>query len=329
MQQASIVTQSSAPQTAALTAQEGCPVAGVEQPCLVKAGGRRKISIVTPSYNQARYLEECIDSVLSQNYPDLEYIIMDGGSTDGSLEIIKKYQKYLAYWQSCPDGGQHQAINDGFRRSNGEIMAWLNSDDKYHPGAFCLVADAFDAFPDLDWLMGSPTLWDADGRVMGFEGKPPVWSRAKYLRGEFHSPYIQQESSFWSRSLWRKAGGGLDTAFELAADLDLWARFFRYAQLYTLHAPIGGFRSHPGQKSSDFRNQYHQEAERIVLREQELSQNSGEAMLPPPQPLWVKDVVSRANSSIAAKNFEFFTYSRAIHFPYFGSFGTDLHGKMA
>jgi glycosyltransferase involved in cell wall biosynthesis len=99
-----------------------------------------KISIVTPSFNQGEFLEECIDSVLSQNYPNLEYIIMDGGSTDISILIIKKYEKYLTYWQSQPDGGHYAALNQGFNKTTGEIMAWLNSDDKYHPNAFFKVA---------------------------------------------------------------------------------------------------------------------------------------------------------------------------------------------
>jgi len=121
------------------------------------------ISIVTPSFNQAPFLEECIDSILSQNYPNLEYIIMDGGSTDGSVEIIKKYARHLTYWQSQPDGGQYAAINEGFTKTTGEIMAWLNSDDKLHSGSLKIVGGVFKHFEGIDWLTGRPTAWDENG----------------------------------------------------------------------------------------------------------------------------------------------------------------------
>lgn len=291
---------------------------------------RPKISIVTPSFNQGEYLEECIDSVLSQNYPNMEYIVMDGGSTDGSAEIIKKHARHLNYWQSRRDYGQYHAVNTGFLISTGEIMAWLNSDDKYHPGALWLLADAFESAPDIEWITGSPTLWDKDGAACGFSSKPPLWSREKYLRGEVSSPYIQQESTFWRRSLWHKAGSTLDPEFPLAADMELWARFFRHAQLHTLHAPLGGFRSHPGegQRSEVGQDLYQREAERIVARERAIfSANPTGQLQPPPVPLQVMDVVSSAGSRITAENFGFFNYSRSIHFPYFAGCDRDLYGR--
>jgi glycosyltransferase involved in cell wall biosynthesis len=107
-----------------------------------------KISIVTPSFNQGRFIEKTILSVIEQDYPNLEYIIIDGGSTDESVEIIKKYEKHLAYWVSEPDRGQSHAINKGFERATGEIFGWLNSDDWYHPGALKALAEAFAANPE-------------------------------------------------------------------------------------------------------------------------------------------------------------------------------------
>lgn len=110
-----------------------------------------KITIVTPTFNRVHYLEDTILSVLNQNYPNLEYIIIDGGSTDGSIDIIKKYESYLAYWISEPDEGFYHAIQKGFNKSKGDIMAWLNSDDKYHPGALKIVSEVFS---DLKMLNG-------------------------------------------------------------------------------------------------------------------------------------------------------------------------------
>ncbi|MCM0081182.1 glycosyltransferase [Geomonas sp. Red32] len=289
-----------------------------------------KISIVTPSFNQASFLEECLDSVLSQNYPNLEYIVMDGGSSDGSADIIKKYEKHLAYWQSRPDGGHYLAVNEGFGRSTGEIMAWLNSDDKYHPGSFRLVADAFRFFPETSWITGSPTGWDASGALLYMAQEPPLWSREKYLAGEIGPPHIQQESTFWRRSLWDLAGGTLDTELGLAADMELWTRFFRHAQLTTLHAPLGGFRNHPEQKTATMLERYNAEAAQVIERERRYFQATRcPALAPAPAPLQVADVESRAHTSVTAENFGAFTYSRTFHFAYFAGRDLELYGAPA
>lgn len=243
------------------------------------------ISIVTPSFNQAEYLEECIESVLGQGYPRLEYVIMDGGSTDGSAEIIKKYEKYLTYWQSCPDGGQYCAINEGFRRTTGEIMAWLNSDDKYHPLAFAKVARTFAAYPEVSWLTGRKSFWDAAGNLSQIEERLAVFSRRKFLEGHFNKPYIQQESTFWRRSLWEQSGASLDTTQALAGDLELWCRFFRYAPLYTVDTLVGGYRFHPGQRGAVFATGYLAEAESCIAREQYLCGQPVQLLPGPPPPL--------------------------------------------
>ena len=164
------------------------------------------ISTVTPSFNQGRFLEECMDSVLSQNYPNLEYIIMDGGSTDNSVEIIKKYEKYLTFWQSKPDGGQYAAINGGFRRTTGEIMTWLNSDDKFHPDAFLTVAAIFMLRNDVDWITGRSNTLNELGEQSWICEYIIPWSRLKYLKKEFKEPWIQQEGTFWRRRLWKRSG---------------------------------------------------------------------------------------------------------------------------
>src|ERR1035437_8512433 len=121
-----------------------------------------RISLVTPSFNQAPFLEATIRSVLDQDYAALEYVIVDGGSTDGSVEIIRKYQGRLAYWCSEPDQGQYDAINKGFARSTGHIMAWINADDMFFPWTFQLVADVFSMFPDVSWITSLlPANWNA------------------------------------------------------------------------------------------------------------------------------------------------------------------------
>ncbi len=240
------------------------------------------ISIVTPSFNQADYLEECIESVLGQGYPRLEYVIMDGGSTDGSVEIIKKYEKYLTYWQSCPDGGQYRAITEGFRHTTGEIMAWLNSDDKYHPLAFAKVACAFADHPEVAWLTGRKTLWDRTGNLTWIDGDDTYFSRRKFLEGHFNKPFIQQESTFWCRSLWEQAGGSLAHDISLAGDMDLWCRFFRHASLYTLDTMLGGFRSHGEQRSKLQMEVYLQEAMACTLREQQVWQTEPDLLPSPP-----------------------------------------------
>jgi glycosyltransferase involved in cell wall biosynthesis len=227
-----------------------------------------KISIVTPSFNKARYIEDTIKSVLHQQYPNLEYIIIDGGSTDGSVDIIRKYEKQLSYWISEPDKGQYHAINKGFARSSGEIMAWINADDMYYHNALWAVAEVFNTFSDVKWITGIPTQFDALGRCFPAPQVRDRWSRYCYLLKEHK--WIQQETTFWRRELWDRAGAHVDTRFELAADLELWLRFFRFEQLYSVSCFIGGFRHNPGQRSISMAQEYLKEADRL-LDSQEMS----------------------------------------------------------
>ncbi|MSP26244.1 MAG: glycosyltransferase, partial [Myxococcales bacterium] len=201
-----------------------------------------KITIITPSFNQAEYLEECIVSVLAQKYPNLEYIVMDGGSTDGSADIIRRYAHKLTYWQSRADGGQASAINAGFARSSGELMGWLNSDDKLHPHALWKVALQFHRHPSLEWLTSRAALWGETGDVIYIQPGLPHFSRRKHLDLHFNKPFIPQDSTFWRRALWDKAGGMLEPALRLALDTELWVRFFRHANLHVLNALLGGYR---------------------------------------------------------------------------------------
>lgn len=226
-----------------------------------------KISIVTVNFNQAGYLEDTILSVINQNYPNLEYIIIDGGSTDGSVEIIKKYESKLAYWISEPDGGMYHAIQKGFDKSTGEIMAWINSDDFYLPGAFFEVAEVFNTYPEVNWIRSLPLESEENGKLFRRIHIPwSRWSKYRYLTNDFQ--FIQQESCFWRRKVWVEAGSRMDVSIKYAGDMELWSRFFRKEKLHTVASHWAAFR-HRGndQISKTHYHDYIKECKQIVQRE--------------------------------------------------------------
>ena len=204
------------------------------------------ISIVTPSFNQSEFIERTLTSVLDQSYPNLEYYVQDGGSTDGTIEILNRHATRLTGWESCRDNGQSQAINLGFARTSGEIMAWLNSDDILLPGALACVAEYFCRHPDVDVIYGYRILINENDQEIGrwimpaHDGRILSWE-----------DFIPQETIFWRRNIWERAGGHIDETFRFAMDWDLLIRLRDAgARFACLPRFLGGFRVHPRQKTS-------------------------------------------------------------------------------
>jgi len=202
------------------------------------------VSIITPSFNQASYLEETILSVLEQDYPNIEYIIVDGGSSDGSMEIIERYSNRLGWWVSEPDQGQTDAINKGFTRAQGNILAWLNSDDTYLPHAVSEAVKYFGSHPDVGMVYGNANLIDERGEVIGeFPARQTDLRRLR--RGYVHIP---QQSSFFRTDLWRQVSP-LDPSFYFAMDYDLWVRLAQITRIDYTPRPWANFRLHGTGKS--------------------------------------------------------------------------------
>jgi glycosyltransferase involved in cell wall biosynthesis len=220
------------------------------------------ISIVTCSYQQSRYLEQTMRSVLDQDYPALEYLVIDGASRDGSVEIIRRHAHALAYWVSEPDGGQTQALIKGFARARGEICGWLCSDDLLLPGALRTVGEFFAAHPKVAALYGDALWIDAEGRFL--RPKREIdFNRFVLL---YDHNYIPQPSMFWRRSLY-EAVGGLDERFELAMDADLWERFSARTRIAHLPAYLSCMRYYADQKTRARRDDALRENALIRARE--------------------------------------------------------------
>jgi glycosyltransferase involved in cell wall biosynthesis len=202
------------------------------------------VSIITPSYNQAPYLEETIRSVLAQDYPQIEYAIVDGGSTDGTLEIIKKYEEQLAWWVSEQDKGQTDAINKGFGRARGEILAWLNSDDTYEPGAIAAAVKYLQEHPEVGMVYGNCNFINESGRVIGTFNSAQTSYRL-LRQGYAHIP---QQTMFFRTELWRQVGP-LDPSFYFAMDYDLWTRLAARTEIKYVPQTWANFRLHTSGKT--------------------------------------------------------------------------------
>lgn len=216
------------------------------------------VTIVTPSYQQADYLEATLQSVLTQDYPNIEYIVIDGGSTDGSIEIIERYADQLTYWVSEPDEGQSSAINKGLMRAKGEIVAWLNSDDIYLPGAIARAVEALHAHPDTGMVYGNLQSVDAAGRVFN-----TITYKQYNLADLLALRIIGQPTVFMRRSVLEQAGP-LNISYQYLMDHNLWVRMAMHAEMVYLPETWAAARHHPAAKNTALSAGFGEEAYRIL-----------------------------------------------------------------
>lgn len=213
----------------------------------------RKISVVTPVFNGEEFIEKCILSIKNQNYDNYEHIIIDGGSTDNTLTIVKKYEKeYPVKIVSEKDNGMYDAIVKGFSIATGEIFAWLNADDTYLPWAFQIMNYTVDQ--GVNWATCMNAIQNKNDVI--YQISKPYYYRGKWLRKGYYDGrvlnFVQQESTFWTSELWRKSEASkIIGEYKLAGDFALWREFSKFEKLYTVKTVIGSFRKHDGQKSAD------------------------------------------------------------------------------
>lgn len=224
-----------------------------------------RITVVTPALSAVRTIESTLRSVIEQSYPNLEYIVMDGGSADGTVRIIERYTSHLSRWCTGPDGGHYSAIEKGFSYATGDIFCWLNADDMFLPRSLWMVAEIFLHFPEVEWITTlKPGFWDASGYFIG-TSSTPGFAREAFLDGLYlpgtksRGYWIQQELSFWRRSLWEKVGSRIPHQYLLAGDFALWAKFYEHADLHGVDRAIAGFRFLEGQRS-EAKEKYLEEA---------------------------------------------------------------------
>ena len=210
--------------------------------------GIPKISVVTPSFNQGQFLGATMRSIHDQGYPKLEHIVIDGGSSDRSIEVIEQFADHLSYWVSEKDAGQTDALIKGFDRATGDIYCWLNSDDLFEPGTLAEVARYFQEHPDVRFIYGDSTWIDADGKP--FKPKREHrWNRYVWM---FDHNFIPQPSAFWRADLYHQVGG-LDRTFDLAMDADLWIRFAEVTRPRHVRRYWSQMRFYPEQKNTRMR----------------------------------------------------------------------------
>lgn len=232
------------------------------------AEGLSRITVVTPSYQQGWALERCISSVLDQGYPDLEYFVLDGGSSDSSRSVLEAFDDRIDWWYSHPDGGQTSALREGFARATGEVLCWVNSDDWLLPGALHDVGSLMRDRHDVRFVYGDVVVEDRSGRVIRTRRETSF----DWLTWLWRYNYIPQSSAFWRRSLYEEAGG-IDVTFDLAMDADLWERMARISKPVHVPSVWSGICVYPEQKNQSLRAR--SDAEDTRIRERHLGRQPG------------------------------------------------------
>lgn len=224
-----------------------------------------KFTVVTPTYNQGQYIEKTIDSVLSQSYPNLEFIIIDGGSKDNTVEIIKKYERHLTYWVSEPDRGQSHAINKGMNKATGDYLTWLNSDDWYLEGALNHMKAMFEANPEAGMVVGAGRIVDPAGKEVFYiypKGEVTLESLYGWMRG---GDFLQPASAF-TRLAWNSVGQ-IDEQVHIALDVDLWLRMAKAGVKFaTSEILLSEALSHPQAKTTAFEDLMRLDCALVIIR---------------------------------------------------------------
>jgi glycosyltransferase involved in cell wall biosynthesis len=220
------------------------------------------ISLVTPVYNGAEYIQQAMDSVGSQQIKPTEYIVCDGGSTDGTLQIAEENRPLVTQILHGPDRGMYDALNKGFQASTGDILGWINSDDILLPWCLSAVLKYFQLNPQAEWVTGIPAVFDRTGCLVWVAQVAPYYKRSWIAQGWYSGiglGIIQQECTFWRRSLFERVGG-LNADLRWGGDLDLWRRFAASgAELHQIGTVVSGFRKHGSNASATHFEQYHRE----------------------------------------------------------------------
>lgn len=238
-----------------------------------------KISIIIPCYNMERYIEQTILSVINQDFENYELIVVDKCSSDKTLKIISKFEKYISRIISESDNGQYNAINKGMKCATGDVLAWLNADDIYFPWTLKHVGEFFNNYPEISWIGGIASLMDENGFQKRLNLNLVSKNRKFIENGWFRDDlfgFLQQEGMFWRKELW-KSCNGLDEDYKLASDFDLWTRFSKKAELVSFGLPLASFRVHDNSRSKMQREVYINEVNRICNNK--------------PQPPWYMKII--------------------------------------